>query len=200
MLASTMASNDVGTCIKGTPRLYVAAINPAKSPTTPPPKATILFNPVRFSVSISFFIIIVLSSSFKDKYCSCVNGSSKKASKPLKNKKRIPKKPVSEPSISSDAPVEERFREMVKEVKQRVFSVNLKKDDFKTYSEVQSDIDSFLNEALSEILSIKNNLKAKFDKIQSANVKAKRPNQSRSRSRKPRERKPADEKKVEEAE
>jgi len=89
---------------------------------------------------------------------------------------------------------------MVKEVKQRVFSVNLKKDDFKTYSEVQSDIDSFLNEALSEILSIKNNLKAKFDKIQSANVKAKRPNQSRSRSRKPRERKPADEKKVEEAE
>ena len=57
-----------------------------------------------------------------------------------------------------------------------MFSVNLKKDDFQTYSDVQSEIDSFLNEALNEILSIKNNLKAKFEKIQSAKVKAKRPN------------------------
>ena len=46
-----------------------------------------------------------------------------------------------------------------------MFSVNLKKDDFQTYSDVQSEIDSFLNEALNEILSIKNNLKAKFEKI-----------------------------------
>ncbi|MFN9897373.1 MAG: hypothetical protein ACK55Z_00990 [bacterium] len=63
---------------------------------------------------------------------------------------------------------------MVKEVKQRVFSVNLKKDDFKNYSDIQRDIDSFLNEAVSEILSIKNNLKAKFDKIQNAKEKPKR--------------------------
>ena len=53
---------------------------------------------------------------------------------------------------------------------------------------------------MSEILSIKNNLKAKFDKIQNVKVKARRPNQSRSRSRKPRERKPVDEKRVEESE
>lgn len=110
------------------------------------------------------------------------------------------KKPESKVSNDSEIPVEERFREMVKEVKQRVFSVNLKKDDFQTYSDVQSEIDSFLNEAVSEILSIKNNLKAKFDKIQNAKVKARRPNQSRSRSRKPRERKPVDEKRVEESE
>lgn len=101
---------------------------------------------------------------------------SKKSSKPPKNQKKNPKKPVSEPSSSSEAPVEERFREMVKEVKSRVFSVDLKKDDFKTYSEIQKDIDSFLNEAVSEILSIKNNLKAKFEKIQSAKEKAKKAN------------------------
>lgn len=101
---------------------------------------------------------------------------SKKSSKPPKNKKKNPKKPVSEPSSNSEAPVEERFREMVKEVKQRVFSVDLKKDDFKTYSDIQKDIDSFLNEAVSEILSIKNNLKAKFEKIQSAKEKAKKVN------------------------
>ena len=53
---------------------------------------------------------------------------------------------------------------------------------------------------MSEILSIKNNLKAKFDKIQNAKVRARRPNQSRSRSRKLRERKPVDEKRVEESE
>ena len=43
------------------------------------------------------------------------------------------KKPESKVSNDSEIPVEgveERFREMVKEVKQRVFSVNLKKDDF----------------------------------------------------------------------
>lgn len=98
----------------------------------------------------------------------------KKASKPQKSKKKNQNKPVSEPSSSSEVPVEERFREMVKEVKQRVFSVNLKKDDFKNYSDIQRDIDSFLNEAVSEILSIKNNLKAKFDKIQNAKEKPKR--------------------------
>jgi len=40
------------------------------------------------------------------------------------------KKPDSKVLNDSEVPVEERFREMVKEVKQRVFSVNLKKDDF----------------------------------------------------------------------
>lgn len=40
-LASTMASSVVGTWIKGTPRMYVAATKPARSPTTPPPSAII---------------------------------------------------------------------------------------------------------------------------------------------------------------
>lgn len=35
-----MASSVVGTCRKRTPRRYVAATKPARSPTTPPPKAT----------------------------------------------------------------------------------------------------------------------------------------------------------------
>ena len=37
---STIASSDVGTINSGNPRLYVAAANPARSPTTPPPTAT----------------------------------------------------------------------------------------------------------------------------------------------------------------
>ena len=37
---STCASSVVGTCTNGTPRRYVAATKPARSPTTPPPSAT----------------------------------------------------------------------------------------------------------------------------------------------------------------
>jgi hypothetical protein len=55
---------------------------------------------------------------------------------------------------------------MIKEVRQRVFSIDLKKDDFQVYSDAQSEIDSFLNEAVSDILAIKKNLKQKFEKIQ----------------------------------
>jgi hypothetical protein len=40
MEESTQASMEVGTCTTGTPRMYVAATNPARSPTTPPPSAT----------------------------------------------------------------------------------------------------------------------------------------------------------------
>ena len=36
---STIESRVVGTCTTGTPRMYAAAANPARSPTTPPPKA-----------------------------------------------------------------------------------------------------------------------------------------------------------------
>ena len=38
--ASTMARSVVGTCTQAMPRMYVAAANPATSPTTPPPTAT----------------------------------------------------------------------------------------------------------------------------------------------------------------
>ena len=37
---STWASRVVGTCTKSTPRRMVAAAKPARSPTTPPPRAT----------------------------------------------------------------------------------------------------------------------------------------------------------------
>lgn len=40
-LESTIAMVDVGTWMKGTPRMYVAATNPTRSPTTPPPSAII---------------------------------------------------------------------------------------------------------------------------------------------------------------
>ena len=35
-----MARSEVGTCTNGMPRMYVEATNPARSPTTPPPRAT----------------------------------------------------------------------------------------------------------------------------------------------------------------
>ena len=40
MAASFIASTEVGSCTKGSPRRYVAATYPARSPTTPPPSAT----------------------------------------------------------------------------------------------------------------------------------------------------------------
>ena len=44
---STIANSVVGTCTTGMPRMYDAATKPARSPTTPPPKATIAQSRVR---------------------------------------------------------------------------------------------------------------------------------------------------------
>jgi hypothetical protein len=82
---------------------------------------------------------------------------------------------------------EERFRELIAEVNSKVSKIQLTKDDFKTYSDVQTEIDSFLSEAINDILGIKNNLKKRWEDVQSGK-KRNKSNQKRNRSRQPRAR------------
>lgn len=55
---------------------------------------------------------------------------------------------------------------MIREVQTRVSQIELSKDDYQTYSEVQSEVDNFLFEATTEIMSIKNGLRKRFENIQ----------------------------------
>ena len=83
---------------------------------------------------------------------------------------------------------EERFRELINEVDSKVSKIQLTKDDHKTYSDVQTEIDSFLSEAINDILGIKNNLKKRWEDVQagrkSKGTKRNRSRQPRARSRK----------------
>ena len=74
---------------------------------------------------------------------------------------------------------------MIKEVKDRVEGIKLTKDDHKTYSDVQGEIDAFLSEAINDILSIKKSLKDRFTKVQQGGNKRSQSNNRRSRSKKP---------------
>lgn len=104
---------------------------------------------------------------------------------PAAKKEKKPKK-----SADSDRSTEERFRDLINEVNQRVAKIQLEKDDYKTYSDVQSEIDSFLSEAINDILKIKTDLKKRFEAVQAGRSSAKTRQRSKSRkrstSRKPR--------------
>ena len=89
------------------------------------------------------------------------SGQSKKGKVPAK--KTTPKM---KSQSFDDLSAEERFRNLIQEVNERVQAVKLEKDDFKTYSELQSEIDTFMGEAITEITSIKTNFKKKFDAVQ----------------------------------
>jgi len=66
------------------------------------------------------------------------------------------KKPKKEKQGGKDqGSTEDRFRDLIQEVGNRVQKIQLNKDDHNTYSDVQSEIDSFLSEAISDILNIK---------------------------------------------
>lgn len=69
---------------------------------------------------------------------------------------------------------EQRFRDLIREVQTRVSQIKLEKDDYQTYSEVQSEVDNFLDEATTEIMAIKNGLRKRFENIQSGKGEPKR--------------------------
>lgn len=80
---------------------------------------------------------------------------------------------------------EERFRDLITEVNLKVSKIQLTKDDHKTYSDVQTEIDSFLSEAINDILGIKNNLKKRWEDVQAGKKSRRnRSRQPRARSRK----------------
>ena len=71
MEESAWASSVVGHCTSGTPRLYVAAANPAASPTVPPPKAiTASERPIRLSIRPEY-----MSKSLSRLFISSPGGS-----------------------------------------------------------------------------------------------------------------------------
>jgi hypothetical protein len=88
---------------------------------------------------------------------------------------------------------EERFRDLIKEVHDRVHKIEFKKEDWKTYSEVQSEIDNFLDEATTEVMAIKNGLKRRFDNINAGRFEYKRKLRTRNKTKKPRSSKKANE-------
>ena len=63
--------------------------------------------------------------------------------------------------------------------------ISLEKDDFKTYSDVQGELDAFLQEAIHDITTIKNGLKKRWDAIQAGKSQRRRPNTRRNKTRKP---------------
>ena len=119
----------------------------------------------------------------------------KKADLAAKQPKKEPvaaakKEKKAKKGADGEVSTEQRFRELIQEVNQRVAKIQLEKDDYKTYSDVQSEIDSFLSEAIADILNIKTNLKKRFDAVQSGRSSGKTRQRSKSRrrstSRKPR--------------
>ena len=61
---STIESNVVGACTSVTPRMYVEATNPARSPTTPPPKATTAQSRPSASCAMASHISLATSTDF----------------------------------------------------------------------------------------------------------------------------------------
>lgn len=64
-----------------------------------------------------------------------------------------------------DSTAEDKFKDLISDLQNRVKSIKFSKDGFKQYSEVQTQLDSFLFEATEEIKTIKMNLKKQFDKV-----------------------------------
>lgn len=102
-----------------------------------------------------------------------------------KSKNSAKKSPKTSSDDDDKLSAEEKFRVLIKEVNQRVQAVKLKKDDFELYVEMQSEIDGFLHEAITEIRAIKKRFKDRFDKVQAGNERRRR-TRSRSNSRRTR--------------
>lgn len=96
------------------------------------------------------------------------------------------KKPKKLQGNDAGKTTEQRFRDLIKEVQDRVSQIKLEKNDWQTYSEVQSEVDNFLDEATQEIMSIKKGLRQRFENINAGKGENKRRSKSRSKFRKPR--------------
>ena len=104
-----------------------------------------------------------------------------------KQVKKTPKR-LSNGSDERGKTTEQRFRDLIKEVQTRVSQIKLEKDDYQTYSEVQSEVDNFLDEATTEILAIKNGLRKRFENIQKGVGEKRKTNKSKNNYRKPKAR------------
>mgnify|MGYP004548340739 FL=1 len=102
-----------------------------------------------------------------------------------KNEPRPPKTKKKSPRVSSRSAgsTEDKFRDLMKEVKGRISAIRFTKDSHQLYGETQNDIDNLLHEATSEILEMKKLTKEKFMRAQGGKGSSGRRNRSRGDSK-----------------
>ena len=101
-----------------------------------------------------------------------------------KNEPRPPKAKKKSPRTArSSLSTEEKFRELMKEVKGRISAIRFSKDSHQLYGETQNDIDNLLHEATSEILDMKKLTKERFMRAQGGKRASGRRNRSRGDSK-----------------
>jgi hypothetical protein len=98
--------------------------------------------------------------------------------RPSKPKKKSPRT-----SSKSSYSTEEKFRDLMKEVKGRISAIRFTKDSHQLYGETQNDIDNLLHEATSEILDMKKLTKERFMRAQGGKAGGRRGNRSRGDSK-----------------
>lgn len=60
---------------------------------------------------------------------------------------------------------------LLKKINDKSRLIKLKKDDFESYSDAQSQFDLLFDDVATEILKMKRNLRTRFNKVQSGKVK-----------------------------
>ena len=76
-----------------------------------------------------------------------------------------PQRKKKSPAASSK-PTEAKFRDLMKEIKDRIGNIRFTKDNFQLYSDTQQEIDALLFEATNEIHDIKKLTQERFDRVQ----------------------------------
>jgi len=82
-------------------------------------------------------------------------------------------------SDSNSSSLEDRLSDILKEVSKRSDSVRFSKDDFESFSEAQTQLDSLLRETVTEILSMKQSLRKRFARAQDGRGKRSNSNKGR---------------------
>ena len=85
----------------------------------------------------------------------------------------------------SDASAEDLFKQMIRKIQGRIGAIKFSKNDYQTYSEVQSQLDLLLRDSSNEINQIKMSIQRKFERAQ-ADAPAPRKNQNNQRQRRER--------------
>jgi hypothetical protein len=99
--------------------------------------------------------------------------SPKAASKKSSSVAKSPRTAKSTKKSAMEGNPEEKFRDLMDEVREKVMKIKLGQNDFKIYSETQEQIDALLFEATEEIMKIKKTLRVRFEKAQKSKSPAK---------------------------
>lgn len=107
---------------------------------------------------------------------------------PPKEKRDSPKRPRKpkqkrESSSADDESLEDQLIQILRDVGKRSDSVRFSKDDFESYSEAQSQLDSLFRETVSEIMKMKQSLRKRFATVQAKKARTARKRRSSSQQR-----------------